>query len=441
MKEHDKVKPVSVHAFLHEFLMLNYYLSLVSLPKFYKLYNTALLNNGIRIIHKHVDSDVAHCGIIINTGTRDEDFNQHGIAHFTEHMLFKGTKKRRAFHVLSRMEDVGGEIDAWTTKEETAISASFLHEFYERAIELINDVIFNSTFPQKEMEKEREVIIDEINSYKDSPAESIFDDFEDLIYPGHSLGRNILGTKKLLEKYTDKDIIRFTSEKYNTDQMVFCSIGNIKFEKLVKYCEKYFGSNPENLRAYKRIAFDGNVAVTKTVKKKTHQAHCILGTYAYPFNNPKRLPLFLLANMLAGPGMNSRLTMLLREKKGISYNIEANYSPYEDTGCFNIYYGSDKENLELANNVIFRELDSLKTKNLGPVQLSKIKKQLIGQIAIGSEIHSNTLLSMGKTYLIYNQIETLKETIKEIESVTAAQIAEVANEIFDRDKFSTLIYL
>jgi predicted Zn-dependent peptidase len=177
---------------------------------------------------------VAHCGVIINTGTRDEDFNQHGIAHFTEHMMFKGTKKRKAYHVLSRMDDVGGEIDAWTTKEETAISASFLHEFYERAIELMNDVLFHSSFPQKEMEKEKEVIIDEINSYKDSPAENIFDDFEDLIYPGHSLGRNILGTKKLLEKYTDKDIKRFITEKYNTDQMVFCSIGNIKFEKLLK---------------------------------------------------------------------------------------------------------------------------------------------------------------------------------------------------------------
>jgi predicted Zn-dependent peptidase len=384
---------------------------------------------------------VAHCGVIINTGTRDEDFNQHGIAHFTEHMMFKGTKKRKAYHVLSRMDDVGGEIDAWTTKEETAISASFLHEFYERAIELMNDVLFHSSFPQKEMEKEKEVIIDEINSYKDSPAENIFDDFEDLIYPGHSLGRNILGTKKLLEKYTDKDIKRFITEKYNTDQMVFCSIGNIKFEKLLKYCNKYFGENPENKRLFLRTPFVGNVAVNKTVKKNTHQAHCILGTYAYPFNDPKRLPLFLLTNMLAGPGMNSRLTMLLREKKGISYNIEANYSPYEDTGNFNIYFGSDKENLELAKSTIFKELDSLKTKNLGPVQMAKVKKQLIGQIAIGSEIHSNVLLSMGKTYLIYNQVETLKETVKEINSVTATQIAEVANEIFDRDKFSTLIYL
>lgn len=404
------------------------------------MYYTGLLNNGIRIIHKYVESDVAHCGIIINTGTRDEDKNQHGIAHLTEHMLFKGTKRRKAYHVLSRMEDVGGETDAWTTKEETAISASFLCEFYERAIDLINDVVFSSAFPPKEIEKEREVIIDEINSYKDSPAESIFDDFEELLYPNHSLGRNILGTKKLLEKYTDVDIKRFTLEKYNTDQMVFCSIGKINFEKLMKYCEKYFGANPENKRLYVRSAFTENVVFNKSVRKNTHQAHCITGTYAYPFSDSKRLPMFLLANMLAGPGMNSRLTMLLREKKGISYNIEANYSPYEDTGSFNVYFGSDKENVEPALNIIFKELESLKAQKLGPVQLSKIKKQLIGQIAIGSEIHSNMLLSMGKTYLIYNQVETLKETIKEIESVTAEQMIEVANEIFNRDKFSTLIY-
>jgi len=378
--------------------------------------------------------------MIINTGTRDEDINEHGIAHFTEHMLFKGTKRRRAFHVLSRMDDVGGEMDAWTTKEETCISASFLNEFYERAIELINDVIFNSVFPPREIEKEREVIIDEINSYKDSPAESIFDDFEELIYPKHPLGRNILGTKKLLEKYTDLDIKKFISEKYNTDQMVFCSIGKIKFEKLLKHCENYFGANPANPRNYKRTAFSEFIAINKCVKGKTHQAHVITGTYAYPFRNEKRLPLFLITNLLAGPAMNSRLNLSLREKKGISYNIEANYTPYEDTGNFNIYFGCDKTNIQIATEIIFKELDILKKSKMGPIQFLKAKKQLIGQIAIGSEINSNLLLSMGKTYLIYNQVETLKETIKEIESVTSSQILEVANELFNRDKFSTLIY-
>ncbi|MDD2635925.1 MAG: pitrilysin family protein [Bacteroidales bacterium] len=404
------------------------------------MYKTAVLDNGIRVVHKFVESDVGHCGLIINAGTRDESVSQHGIAHLTEHMLFKGTKKRRAFHVLSRMEDVGGEIDAYTTKEETCITSSFLHEFYERAIELINDIIFNSTFPSKEIEKEKEVIIDEINSYKDSPAEMIFDDFEDLIYPKHSLGRNILGTKKSLKALDNKDIKSFISEKYNTDQMVFCSIGNIKFDKLLRYCNKYFGNNPANRRVYKRQEFSNRIVENKIVKFNTHQAHCVLGTYAYTFNDPKRLPLFLISNLLAGPGMNSRLNMALRERNGISYNIEANYSPYEDTGNFNIYFGADKENVEYGIELIFKELDLLKDKKLGPLQLSKAKKQLIGQIAIGSEIHSNILLSLGKSFLIYNQVETIKQTIDEIDTVTGEQIQKVANELFVRDKFSSLIY-
>ena len=355
-------------------------------------------------------------------------------------MLFKGTKKRRAFHVLSRMEDVGGEIDAYTTKEETCVSASFLNEFYERAIELISDVIFNSTFPEKEIEKEKEVIIDEINSYKDSPAEMIFDDFEDLIYPDHPLGRNILGDEENILKYSGSDIKRFILDKYNTDQMVICSIGNIKFERLLKYCQRYFCVQEAKYRKYKREKFANQVVVNKKICKNTHQAHCILGTYAYTFNDHKRLPLFLLSNLMAGPGMNSRLNMILREKRGISYNIESNYSPYEDTGNFNIYFGSDKENIEIAIGLIFKEFNNLKNKKLGPIQLNKAKKQLIGQIAIGSEIHSNMLLTMGKSFLIYNQVETLKQTITQVESVSAEQILQVANEILNPDKFSSLIY-
>jgi predicted Zn-dependent peptidase len=408
--------------------------------KFKDLYYTGLLNNGIRIIHRYVDSYVSHCGIIINCGTRDEDFNQHGLAHFVEHMLFKGTKKRKAFHVLSRMDDVGGDIDAWTTKEETVIAASFLTEHYERSIELLNDVVFNSAFPQKELEKEREVIIDEINSYKDSPSDSIFDQFDELLFPDNSLGRNTLGAKSKLLKYNSDDLLNFVKEKYNTEQMVFCSIGKIKFEKLVKYCEKYFGQNPENQRLYQREKFETKTVFNKSVKKNTYQAHCVLGTYAYSFKDNKRLLLSMLSNLLAGPGMNARLVMMLREKKGISYNIESSYVSYEDTGCFNIYFGSDKDKLDLALEIIKKELIKLKENKLGSLQLSKLKKQFVGQLAISSEIHSNTLLSMGKTYLIYNQVETLTDVLKEIDTVTSEQLLEVANEIFDLDKFSTLIY-
>jgi predicted Zn-dependent peptidase len=404
------------------------------------LYYTGLLNNGIRIIHRYIESDVSHCGIIINCGTRDEAFNQHGLAHFVEHMLFKGTKKRKAFHVLSRMDDVGADIDAWTTKEETVIAASFLNEHYERSIELINDVVFNSVFPQKELEKEREVIIDEINSYKDSPSDSIFDHFDELLFPSNSLGRNTLGTKSKLLKYNSDNLSNFVKEKYNTEQMVFCSIGKIKFEKLMRYCEKYFAQNPENKRLYIREKFDAKTVFNKSIRKNTYQAHCILGTYAYSFNDSKRLALLMLSNLLAGPGMNARLVLMLREKKGISYNIESNYIPYEDIGCFNIYFGSDKDKIELAIEIIYKELKRLKENKLGSLQLSKLKKQFVGQLAISSEIHSNTLLSMGKTYLIFNQVESLKDILKEINSVSAEQLLQVANEIFDLNNFSSLIY-
>ena len=404
------------------------------------MYNSAVLQNGIRIVHKHIESNVAHCGIVINTGSRDEDQNQHGLAHFTEHLLFKGTKKRKAFHIISRMEDVGGEIDAYTTKEETYISTSFLNDYYERAIELLNDMVFNSIFPQKEIEKEKEVIIDEINSYKDNPAEMIFDEFEELMYPNHQLGKNILGNKKQLSKYNTADIYSFTSQKYNTNHIVFCSIGNIKFDKLLNYCRKYFEVNPANYRNFSRISPVEKVIFDKKVKKNTYQAHCILGTYAYSLNDTKRVPLYLITNMLGGIGMSSKLSFALREKKGIAYNIEANHFFYEDSGLFNIYFGVDKENINKAIDIIFKELELLRTKTLGVLQLNKIKKQLIGQLAINNEINSNTVLSLGKAYLVYNQIETLEDAIKEVETITSQQILEIANEIFIRDNFSKIIY-
>lgn len=404
------------------------------------IYQIAELVNGIRIVHKTVDSDVAHCGVFINTGSRDEAENEHGLAHLTEHMLFKGTKHRKTFHVLSRLEDVGGELDAYTSKEETCVTASFLNEYYERSIELLNDVIFNSVFPEKELDREKDVIIDEINSYKDSPIESIYDEFEDLIFPNHPLGRNILGTSKHLKKYKSFDIKNFVSEKYNTDEMVFVSIGKIKFEKLLKLCEKYFGKNSPNYRSHKRKKIDNKIVFTKERKLKTHQSHCIIGNYAYSYREAKRLPLFLINNMLAGPGMNSRLNMILREKKGLSYTVESSYNPYEDIGLFSIYFGSDRNNIEYALELIFKEFDKLRTKSLGTLQISRIKKQLIGQLSIGNEFHSNVLMGLGKSIIAYGQVETLKETISEIEKVSAQDILEVANEILVKEMFSKLLY-
>lgn len=384
---------------------------------------------------------MAHCCILINTGTRDESPRQHGMAHFTEHMLFKGTTKRKAYHLLNRMESVGGEVDAYTTKEETCVSSSFLVEFYDRAIELLNDIVFCSVFPQREVEKECDVIVDEINTYKDNPSENIFDEFESTMFANHPLGHNILGTKKSISKFRTDDFLGFVAQKYNTDQMVFCSIGDIDFRKLVRMCEKHFGENAAKFRSFERIPFAGFSQFNKVVKKKGIQSNTILGNYCYSYSEPKRVPMFLVSNILAGPGMNSRLNMQLREHHGLSYNIESNFTTYQDIGLFSIFFSSDSEKVDMAVDMIFRELDLLRTKAMGTLQLSRAKKQLIGQVAIEGSSNANLLFPTAKSFMNYGKVETFKETAALIESVTAQDIMEVANEIFVRDKFSSIKYL
>lgn len=403
-------------------------------------YERYILGNGIRLIHKQVPNPVAHFGVIINTGSRDEDEDEHGLAHFIEHVLFKGTKKRRAFHILSRLEDVGGEINAYTTKEETAIHASFLKEDYRRAIDLISDILINSTFPEKEITKEKEVIIDEINSYKDNPSELIFDEFEEMVYKGDPIGRSILGSVEQLEKITRDDITRFISKKYNTDQIVLSSIGNIGMSKLIRLTEENFGIIPENKRQFERSVISSYSNDSKVYNKNTHQAHCVIGNIGYSYFNKNRLTLYLLSNLLGGPGLNSRLNLSLREKKGYTYNIESNYSPYVDTGLFNIYFGTEKENLEKSINLVNKELDKLKKQKLGTVQLSKAKKQLLGHIAISSENYENLMLSMGKSMLIFNYVDSMMEIKQKLDAIKAEEILQVSNDIFDKNKMSMLIY-
>ena len=405
------------------------------------MYETITLGNGIRIIHYRVKSDVAHCCMLMNTGTRDESEKQLGMAHFTEHMLFKGTQKRKAYHLLNRMESVGGEVDAYTTKEETCVSSSFMVEFYDRAIELINDIIFCSVFPQREIEKERDVIVDEINTYKDNPSENIFDEFESAMFSNHTLGHNILGTKKSISKFRTNDLLSFVADKYNTDQMVFCSIGDIEFKHLVRICEKYFGQNVAKLRSFERLPFGGKTKFDNVVRKKSLQANTIIGNYCYSYSDPKRVPMFLVSNILAGPGMNSRLNMQLREHHGLSYNIESNFTTYQDTGLFSIFFSSDHEKVDFAVDMIFRELDSMKNNKLGVLQLSRAKKQLIGQVAIECSSNSNLLFPTAKSFMNYGKAETFKETVALIEAITADDVMEVANEIFVRDDFSSIKYL
>ena len=405
-----------------------------------KGYEYFTLNNGIRIVHKQVAGKVAHLGMIINTGSRDEEDYEHGIAHFIEHVIFKGTHKRKAYHVISRLEDVGGEIDAYTTKEETAIYASFLKEYYSRALELFADIIFNSSFPDKELEKEKEVILDEINSYKDSPGELIFDDFEELIFKGHPIGRNILGEPKSLKKYNRKHLLKFIKNNYHTNQMVICSVGNVKFLALIKWVQKYFDGFDKNLRENRRKVLNGYKPVVEEFEKDTYQAHCILGNRAYGISDKKRLPLELLNNILGGPGMNSRLNLALREKHGFTYNIESFYSAYTDTGIFGIYFGTEQEKVARSLKIINREIKKLQVKPLGILQLERAKKQLIGQMAISAENRSNLMLNIGRSYLLFDKVDSLDVVYKKINQVTAQQLLEVANEIFDFNRLSTLIY-
>ena len=399
------------------------------------------LGNGIRLVHHRISGLVAHCGLIINTGSRDETNEEHGIAHFIEHMLFKGTKKRKAYHILSRLEDVGGELNAYTTKEETAVHASFLNNDYERAVELISDITFNSVFPEKEIDKEKDVVIEEINSYLDNPSELIFDDFEELIFADQPIGHNILGSPDSVKSFSKKTITDFISNNYNTRQMVFCSVGNITDEKILKLFKTHFS----HIVTKSREPGSNKIWLYKpaTLKKKldTFQNHCILGNLAYDLKDKRRMGMFLLNNILGGQGLNSRLNLSLREKNGFAYNVESSYSPYCDTGIFSIYFGTDSQFLNKSISIAKKELNKLRTTKLGPVQLSKAKNQIKGYLARGYENHESLMLSLGKSLLVFNKIDTLEDICKKIDAVTSSELLETANEVFEPGKLSMLIYL
>lgn len=404
-------------------------------------YNAFTLANGIRLLHIPTLSTVAHFGILLNTGSRDELDDEIGMAHFIEHVIFKGTKKRKAYHILSRLEDVGGDLNAYTTKEETAIYGTFLKDDYIRAIELLSDIIKNSTFPKHEIEKEKEVIIEEINSYLDSPSELIYDDFEDLLFQGHPFGRQILGTPEKIMSYEKKDIEKFMKANYHTDQMVLCFVGNIPFTRLRNRIEYYFNDITANLRTKKRLEFTDYKPHSLTVDKDTYQNHTIIGTIAHKIGHPDRTTMVLLNNILGGTSMNSRLNLAIRERHGMAYNIESTLTSYSDTGLLSIYYGTDPENSQKAQDLIFKELKKLRENKLGTLQLSKAKKQLFGQISVSQENSEEIMLSAGKSYMFFNELSSLGQIHKKIEAITAEQILEVANTILREDQMSILTYL
>lgn len=400
---------------------------------------TRTLANGIRIIHKRVKSEVAHFGWMINVGSRDEDTNEFGMAHFIEHILFKGTEKRKMHHILSRMEDVGGELNAYTTKEETYIYSSFLKADYKRAIELISDIVQSSTFPLKELEKEKEVIVDEINSYKDSPSEQIFDDFDELIFDKTSLGVNILGSEESITKFTREDVLTFLKNNYSPEKMVISSVGNISEEKIFKLVEEFFGQIPAS-ETRAKINQDLSIYKPKIISKNIaqHQSHCLIGTRAYGAKDKKARSLILLNNILGGPGLNSRLNLGIREKYGYTYSIESNYHLYSDTGIFSIYFGTDKRHLNKVKSLIYKECNKFVNTKLTERQLNKAKRQLLGQFYISQENNCSLMLSMAKSLSIHNEVDTVDQVREKIEGITAEDLQTIAASIFNQDQFSIL---
>ncbi len=404
-------------------------------------YQYAKLANGIRIIHKYMPNHVAHCGVVIDAGSRDERENENGIAHFIEHLIFKGTKKRKAYHVLSRLENVGGDLNAYTSKEETFVYASFLHPHYERALELFADIIFNSTFPEKEIAKEKDVVLDEINSYKDSPSELIFDEFEELLYQNHPIGTCILGSPGSVKSFKREDVLNFMQRNYLTHRMVISSVGNIKFEKLVHFAEKYFGAISTAKGAVKRERFNDYSPKNLTEAKSNYQVHCIMGVPAYDVTSDKKTTLAMLSNILGGPGMNSRLNMGIREKYGYCYSVESHYQAYSDTGNFHVYLGTDNGYLEKSLKLVYKELKLFREKKMGTLQLHRAKQQIDGQLAISLELNVNEMTSIGKSHLFFDEVDTFKQISEKVNKITAENLLEVANEIFVPGQFSTLTYV
>ena len=409
-------------------------------------YETDTLPNGMRIIHAANDSPISYCGVLINTGTRDEFDNESGLAHFTEHMLFKGTQKRHPHHIINRMENVGGELNAFTSKEETGVYTVFFEEYLERSIELLADMVFNSQFSEKQLERERIVILDEINSYLDAPSALIYDDFEQVVYNNHALGNPILGTPESLMSITSETMKTYVERQFKPENMVFFSLGSSPFPKVMKKVRKYFEIYSSSITTSQtslskpRTSPPATITKDLTVNKDTHQTHYILGRKTFSMFHPDRVTLYLLNSILGGLGMNSRLNTSLREKNGLVYTVESTHSLYSDSGVFSVYFGCDPNNTEKCLNLIQKEFHKLKHTSLTPQQLSKSKKQLKGELGIAFENKENMALDMAKCFLHFGRYINLTEITEQIEEVTAEQIQVLANRLLNLDGFSSLHY-
>ena len=413
-------------------------------------YNTYTLDNGLRIIHLPSDSKVVYCGYQINAGTRDEEPGEEGLAHFCEHVTFKGTERRKAWHILNCLESVGGDLNAYTNKEGTVYYAAILKEHIARAVDLLSDIVFHSTYPQQEIDKEVEVICDEIESYNDSPAELIYDEFENILFKGNSLGHNILGTAEQVRQFTTEDALRFTRKLYRPDNAVFFAYGDIDFKKLVTLLKRSVGSeelrvkNEEfNSREEERMKgeeFNSPKGQTIVMEKHTHQAHVMIGTQAYDVHDDRRMPLYLLNNILGGPGMNAKLNLALREHNGLVYTVESTMVAYGDTGTWSIYFGCDEHDVKRCLRLVRKELDKFIEKPLSDAQLRAAKKQIKGQIGVACDNRENFALDFGKSFLHYGWEKNVDRLYEQVDAITAQQMQAVAQELFDEHRLTTLIF-
>lgn len=405
-------------------------------------YNIKTLANGIRVVHKQVyNTKISHCGFVLDIGSRDEDPSQQGLAHFWEHMAFKGTEKRRSFQIINRLENLGGELNAYTSKEQISFYASVLSDHTDKAIDLLSDITFHSTFPEQQIEKERNVILEEMSIYKDAPEDAIQDELDHLIFDDHPLGLNILGTRESVLSFRQNDFSRFIRQHLDTDKLIFSSVSDLPFKKVLRIAEKYLSELPAYHAGAPRKSFQNYIAKTRIEKKHLMQAHCGIGTIAYPQHNDKRLPLALLTNMLGGPAMNSTLNVALRERHGYVYSIDANYSAFEDIGMWSVFFGTEKKTLYKSVDIILKELKKLCAKPMGSRQLHRASEQFIGQMAMAEENNISLMLMLGKSLLVHNRIETFEDVVKKIRNLSATSLHEICLDVFDENKLSFLYFV
>ncbi len=398
------------------------------------------LDNGLRLVYLHSNSVVSHLGVNVLAGSRFEEENEEGLAHFLEHCIFKGTHKRKTFHVLSRLDSVGGELNAFTSKEEMVVYASFLNNYLERATELLADITLNANFPEKEIEREKEIVLDEINSYLDSPADKIFDDFEANLFGKHPLGTNILGTKESVSGFTKKDLEKYLEKHFHAENMVISFVGRETPDRFVKLISKYFGSCPHKEKNTSLNSFETSNLFNHRLPEANYQVHTIVGGYAPGYLHEDRKGMVLLTNILGGPALNSRLNLSIREKYGYSYNIEASYTPYSEVGFWNVYFGTDTKYLEKTRKVLFKEIALLRNKELGDQQLRMAKEQFKGHLALSMESNSGLMLNLGKSVLLFNKVDSVKEMNRSIEQLSAQDIQRVANHYLSEKQLSELIF-